>query len=92
MATVAELREKAGFSLATADGSHGEGSEGSADGAGGTGGADGDTSSGGADGADGAGQKDSMGSSFEGADRAVESVYCCDLLSVVMGKAPAGCA
>ena len=25
-------------------------------------------------------------------DRAVESVYCCDLLSVAMGHAPAGCA
>jgi uncharacterized protein (UPF0261 family) len=25
-------------------------------------------------------------------DREVTSVYCCDLLSVVMGKAPAGCA
>ena len=25
-------------------------------------------------------------------DRQVQSVYCCDLLSAVMGKAPAGCA
>lgn len=28
----------------------------------------------------------------EETDRAVESVYCCDLLSVAMGHAPAGCA
>ena len=28
----------------------------------------------------------------EDTDRAVESVYCCDLLSVAMGHAPAGCA
>lgn len=27
-----------------------------------------------------------------GSEREVESVYCCDLLSIAMGKAPAGCA
>ena len=25
-------------------------------------------------------------------DREIETVFCCDLLSVAMGKAPAGCA
>ena len=64
MATVAELREAAGFSRVDAGGAGGDG---------------------GAGGAGRAGRADDEG-------RAVESVYCCDLLSVVMGKAPAGCA
>ena len=28
----------------------------------------------------------------DGLERSVESVFCCDLLSLVMGKAPSGCA
>jgi predicted transcriptional regulator len=28
----------------------------------------------------------------EGLERTVERVFCCDLLSIAMGKAPAGCA
>ena len=84
MATVAKLCEAAGFERITigkepadgANGLRGAGSEADIDGVNSA--ADMDRVNGAAD----------MG----GGDRKVESVYCCDLLSVAMGKAPAGCA